>query len=178
MELTSQIFKSLFFDLEIGTKGSPWYDDPNNPFQGDITYQTAFINFQPTENFSSEVIGVKEIFTSRDDELDLYDYNICRIKTTYQINKYLFIRGVLDYTYVNYPDYAVKYPEEGKIGDEKRLTSEFLIGFNYIPGTVVYFGYGARRENLTYDGKDYIPADTFTEMKRRLFFKASYNLRL
>ena len=178
IELTSQIFKSLFFDLEIGTKGSPWYDDPDNPFQGDITYQTAFINFQPTENLSSEVIGVREIFTSRDDGLDLYDYNICRIKTTYQINKYLFIRGILDYTYVKYPDYAVKYPEEEETDDEKRLTSEFLIGFTYIPGTVVYFGYGTRHENLTYDGEDYIPSNSFTEMKSGLFFKASYNWRI
>lgn len=178
VELTSQIFKSLFFDLEIGTKGSPWYDDPDNPFQGDIAYQTAFINFQPTENFSSEVIGVREIFTSRDDELDLYDYNILRIKTTYQLNKYFFIRGILDYTYVKYPDYAAKYPEEGKIDDRKSLTNEFLLGFTYIPGTVVYLGYGSISENLEYDGADYIHANTFTEMKRGLFFKASYNWRL
>ena len=58
---------------------------------------------------------------------------------------------------------AIKYPEEGEIDDEKRLTSEFLIGFTYIPGTVVYFGYGARHENLIYDGKDYILADTFKQ---------------
>ncbi|MCK4295364.1 MAG: hypothetical protein KAX28_01755, partial [Candidatus Marinimicrobia bacterium] len=150
----------------------------DNPFQGDITYQTAFINFQPTENLSSEVTGVREIFTSRDDRLDLYDYNICRIKTTYQINKYLFIRGILDYTYVKYPDYAIKYPEEEGINDEKGLTSEFLIGFTYFPGTVVYLGYGARHENLMYDGSDYVPDNTFTEVKRGLFFKASYNWRI
>jgi len=178
IDMNGQIINSLYVSLGLGNGGSPWYDDSENPFQGDVAYRWAFFNFQPTDNFSSEFSSSQNVFTSREDNLELYDYRIFRNKTTYQLNKYLFIRGILDYTYVKYPDYAVKYPEEEDVHDEKGLTSELLIGFTYIPGTVVYLGYGSRHENLKYDGSDYVPVDTYTEMKRGLFFKASYNWRM
>ncbi len=45
---------------------------------------------------------------------------------------------------------------------------------------MIYVGYGSRLENLEYDATelDYLPAKSLTEMKRGLFFKASYNWRL
>ena len=81
---------------------------------------------------------------------------------------------------MQYPDYGIKYPEEGDVDDEQGLTAEFLVGFAYFPGTVIYVGYGSRLENLEYDATelDYLPAKSLTEMKRGLFFKASYNWRL
>ncbi|MFB0517264.1 MAG: DUF5916 domain-containing protein [Candidatus Neomarinimicrobiota bacterium] len=180
VELSSQIFRSLYFLLEVGTQESPWYEESDNPFQGDIAFQVAFLNFQPTESFSSEFVTVRQVFTSRKDNLELYDYQIYRNKTTYQLNKYLFIRGILDYTYVKYRDYHIKFPEAGEVPDEKGLTAEFLAGFTYIPGTVIYLGYGSRLENLAYDEveMDYLPSSQITEMKRGLFFKASYNWRI
>lgn len=180
IDMKGQVLKPLYISAGLGDKGSPYYDDPDDPFQGDVAYWWAFFNFQPTENFSTEFNTVHEDFTSRDDNLLLYDYQIYRIKTTYQFNKYLFIRGILDYTYVQYPDYGIKYPEEGDVDDEQGLTAEFLVGFTYFPGTVIYVGYGSRLENLKYDATelDYLPAKSLTEMKRGLFFKASYNWRL
>ena len=178
VEFTSQILKSLYIVLEIGMQGSPYYDEEENPFQGDVSNQVGFFNFQPTENFSSEFLMVREAFTSRGHGYMMYDYRIYRNKTTYQVNKYLFLRGILDYSHVQYPDYHLHYPEDGEIEDEQGLTGELLLGFTYFPGTVLYLGYGTRRENLEYDGEEYVPVAAFHEMKRGLFFKASYNWRL
>ena len=180
IDMNGQVLKPLYISVGLGKRGSPYYDDPDDPFQGDVAYWWAFFNFQPTENFSTEFSTMREGFTSRDDDLQLYDYQIYRNKTTYQLNKYVFIRGILDYTYVQYPDYGIKYPEEGNVDDSKGLTAEFLVGFAYFPGTVIYVGYGSRLENLEYDATelDYLPAKSLTEMKRGLFFKASYNWRL
>ena len=180
IDMNGQVLKPLYISVGLGKRGSPYYDDPDDPFQGDVAYWWAFFNFQPTENFSTEFSTMREGFTSRDDDLQLYDYLIYRSKTTYQLNKYLFIRGILDYTYVQFPDYGIKYPEEGNVDDSKGLTAEFLVGFAYFPGTVIYVGYGSRLENLEYDATelDYLPAKSLTEMKRGLFFKASYNWRL
>ncbi len=180
IDMNGQVLKPLYISVGLGKRGSPYYNDPDDPFQGDVAYRWAFFNFQPTENFSMEFNTMREDFTSRDDDLQLYDYRIYRSKTTYQLNKYLFIRGILDYIWVQYPDYGIKYPEEGDVDDEKGLTAEFLVGFTYLPGTVIYLGYGSRRENLEYNATelDYLTAKDFTEMKRGLFFKASYNWRL
>ena len=59
----------------------------------------------------------------------------------------------------------------------KKLLAELLAGFTPFPGTVLYMGYGSSFKNVAYDAaeKDYLPADTLTEIKLGLFFKASYN---
>ncbi|UCD37613.1 MAG: carbohydrate binding family 9 domain-containing protein [Fidelibacterota bacterium] len=181
LDLHSQLFKSLFLSIRLEWEESPYYDDEENPFQGDVTEQFGYLIFQPTESFSSEVMGIREVFTSRDEEWEIYDYQILRNKTTYQLSKYVFLRAIVDYTEVKYRDYHLKYPEEGVINDEKGLTGELLLGFTYFPGTVLYLGYGTVRENLVYDivEEDYLYSpDKYTEMKRGLFFKASYNWRL
>jgi len=165
--LNGQVLKSLFLVLDAGRRGSPMYDEENH-YQGDIVHQVVVLNYQPTENFSTEFFGVHEVFTDRAERQVQYDVRIFRNKTTYQLNKYLYVRGILEYKRMSFPiDDA--HPES--------LRGEFLLGFTYIPGTVIYLGYGARFETMAYDGADYVPSDTYREMRRGLFFKASYNWR-
>jgi hypothetical protein len=181
IDLRSQLLKSLFVSLQIEWLESPYYDDDENPFQGDATTSSFNLIFQPTENFSSDFRSLRQAFTSRREGYKMYDYRILRNKTTYQLNKYIFLRAIVDYTNITYRDYHLKYPQEGVTDDEIGLTGELLLGFTYFPGTVLYLGYGSRRENLIYeeDQTEYIYSpDTYTEMKRGLFFKASYNWRL
>jgi hypothetical protein len=55
----------------------------------------------------------------------------------------------------------------------RRLLTDFLASFTYIPGTVLHFGYGSLFE------KNVLAADDgFTETRRGLFAKASYLWRL
>jgi hypothetical protein len=185
IKLQSQLLKSLYLYLAIEWEGSPYYDDEDNPFQGDVASQVAMVMFQPTESFSTEFMGVREVFISRKQGYEIYDYQILRNKMTYQLNKYLFLRAIVDYTRVAYHDYHLQYPEdypEGEVEeDEIGLTGELLLGFTYFPGTVLYLGYGTHHENLEYDKdeEDYFyRPETFNEIKRGWFFKASYNWRL
>ena len=77
------------------------------------------------------------------------------------MNKYLFFRGIMEYkTY------------------RTELLTDLLASFTYIPGTVIQFGYGSLYNKVEWVDGEYRGADRFLEMKRGLFFKASYLWRL
>jgi hypothetical protein len=90
----------------------------------------------------------------------MYQYPIERLKLTYQFNKYLFIRGILEYN-----------------GYRKSLLTDFLLSFTYIPGTVCYLGYGSlyeqSEETRPFFTNDFPPL----EMQRGFFIKLSYLYR-
>lgn len=174
--IQSQLLKSLFIVVSFSTSESPFYD-PDDPGQARSITRVAFMLFQPTDKISTELqivnsklsLDGKEMFTAIAGE-DLYnDYTSIRSKTTYQLNKFLFIRGIVQY---------VGSEDGGEL--KKSLTTEALLSFTYFPGTVLYLGYGSQSSNLEYSQSalDYILADKYLEMKRGLFFKASYNLRI
>lgn len=79
----------------------------------------------------------------------------------FQLNKYLFFRAILEHN-----------------SFRRRLTTDLLASFTYIPGTVVHIGYGSLYEKLEWRDGSYEPADRFLETKRGFFFKASYLWRL
>ncbi len=87
----------------------------------------------------------------------LYDYLLTRLKLTFQVNQYLFFRTIGEYN-----DYR------------RNLNTEFLASFTYIPGTVIYLGYGSIFNRVRWDGTEYVEADNLLEMRRGLFLKMSY----
>lgn len=152
-----QIFKSLNVNLAWIATGAPFYNDAA---QADQNYQSASFSFKPTDNFTTELSASRTIFDLRETGENLFDIQLLRSKTTYQLNKYLFVRSILDWNAFS-----------------KVLTSEFLISFTYIPGTVIHLGYGtAMQETNDYPA---LPryAGRFSENGRSIFFKASYNWR-
>ena len=119
------------------------------------------MSFQPTEKFTTSLDLTYSDFFRESDSQKEYDYTILRSRTTFQLNKYLFFRGIAEYnTY------------------RETLNLDALASFTYIPGTVVHVGYGAIREKTQWDGGQYIPADRFMETHRAFFFKVSYLWRL
>jgi len=60
----------------------------------------------------------------------------------------------------------------------RKLLTDLLLSFTYIPGTVIQLGYGSLYEKTRWQDDAYVPDDRFLEMKRGLFFKASYLWRL
>ena len=90
----------------------------------------------------------------------LYKYSIERVNLTYQFNKYLFIRGILEYN-----------------GYYKTLLSDFLISFTYIPGTVIYLGYGSILDQVAPEQPFFGGDDEPVEIKRGFFLKLSYLFR-
>jgi hypothetical protein len=131
------------------------------PFQGYGNSLAGICRYHPTDKLDLELRLTYSDLFARADSSKAYEYTILRNKLTYQANKYLFFRGVLEYN-----DYR------------KKLLGDLLLSFTYIPGTVIQLGYGSLYEKVRWQENEYRPDDRFLEMKRGLFFKASYLWRL
>lgn len=132
-----------------------------DPYQGYGNYATGNVIYQPSDKFSLNLSLVYSDFFQKETKEKVFDYAIWRSRLTYQMNKYLFFRGIVEYN---------TYREE--------LLTDLLASFTYIPGTVIQLGYGSLYNRLEWDGQRYTSADRFLEMRRGLFFKASYLWRL
>ena len=151
-QITQQIFMNLFFRLTRSI-----YYDPAEPFQGYGNRLGGTIRYQPLDKLSLVLSLSYSDFIRDSDNTKIYDYIIIRSRNTFQINKYLFVRAIMEYN--DFRD---------------RLTLDTLVSFTYIPGTVIYAGYGSAFEKLEWDGQNYRESSDFLETKRGFFFKVSY----
>jgi hypothetical protein len=133
----------------------------NQPFEGKSNVVQAIAIVQPSDKISARIDFIFSDFKRNSDNALLYEYPITRLRLTYQMNKYLFFRGIAEYN---------KY--------KKQLITDLLASFTYIPGTVLHFGYGSLYEKTEWINNSYQPDDNFKEMRRGFFFKASYLWRL
>jgi hypothetical protein len=155
-EAGTQIRKQLFLECDI-RRGKFIYYDPSNPYQGKGTRAYLSLLFQPASNISSGLDVSYSDFYSDEDGREIYDYAIFRNRTILQLNKYLFLRAVVEYnTYW------------------KRINADFLASFTYIPGTVIYLGYGNVFERLKWVDSEYVPSENYLLTEKNFFFKASY----
>lgn len=156
----SQITRHLFFHIFYRRTGSIYYD-PDNPFPGTSNRASFSLAFQPTEKFTTSLDLTYSDFYRKSDNQKEYDYTILRSRTTFQLNKYLFFRGIAEYnTYW------------------KQLNLDVLASFTYIPGTVLHVGYGTIHEKTRWNGEEYIAVNRLMEIHRAFFFKVSYLWRL
>ncbi|MGA2585514.1 MAG: DUF5916 domain-containing protein [Candidatus Aminicenantales bacterium] len=156
LQANSQISKHLFLQLFYRHTGAIFYD-PDAPYQGDGNRASASIEFQPTDQLDFSLNLSYADFYRRSDNAKIYDDTIVRSFNTYQVNKFLFLRAIVEYnTYY------------------KRMTVDTLASFTYIPGTVFYVGYGSAFEKIRWNGDDYENSNRFLETKRGFFFKVSY----
>jgi hypothetical protein len=96
------------------------------------------------------------------DRQKLYSIDILNLLTTYQFNKYFFLRAALRYD--NY---------------QEKLLTDFLASFTLIPGTVIHLGYGSLYEKKAWENNQWVPGQGgFLNMKNGLFFKVSYLWRI
>ncbi len=152
---SSQITKRIFFRLIYRDQKAIRYS--LEPFQGYGKRAVASLIFQPSEKIDWTVdLTYADFFREADSE-KIYDYTIVRNRLTYQVNKYLFFRGILEYN-----------------AYYKQFLTDFLASFTYIPGTVIHFGYGSLYEKLRWEDGIYVPARELLETRRGFFFKASY----
>jgi len=152
----TQIFKQLY--LEGGYRPSNRiYYDPEAPFQGRGVTADLYLMYQPFDKLNTSLgISYEDFYRSADGE-KIYDATIFRSRTTFQLNRYLFFRAIIEYnTYW------------------KRINADFLASFTYIPGTVIYLGYGSINEKIRWQDDEYVPANNYLQTKKSFFFKASY----
>jgi hypothetical protein len=132
-----------------------------DPFPGVSTSATLVMLFQPSEQWQIDLRGTYQGFSRAGDGARLYDYGIYRAKASYQVNRYLFFRGIGEYnTY------------------RRQLLTDVLASFTYIPGTVLHAGYGSLYEKLDWQDGRHVPGRDFLETRRGFFLKASYLWRL
>jgi len=154
-----QLNKWLNFQLYTGFGDSIYYDD-QNPFLGKSWEFSSEITLQPTDklNFLAEVIhsGFKRAAGGK----KVYAVDILRSRLTYQFNKCLFIRGLVQYD-----------------GYRSKVLSDLLASFTLIPGTVIHLGYGSLNEKqgwLDNQWQKEIASSRYYQTRQSLFFKVSY----
>ena len=154
----TQILNQLYFEASV-RRGDLIYYDPADPYQGRGTIVSLGLMFQPFEKFNNYLSVSFADFYRKADVEKIYDYTIVRNRLTFQFNKYLFLRGIGEYnTYY------------------KKMNVDLLASFTYIPGTVIYIGYGSIYEKTQWrnEERDYFPANDFLKTRGSFFFKASY----
>lgn len=153
--------KQLRASMTYRRGGAIYYS--STPYQGISSRASATVIYQPTANLETNVSFVFSDFFRESNSEKIYEYPIARAKVTYQLNRYLFFRGIAEYN---------KY--------RRRLLTDFLASFTYIPGTVVHAGYGSLYERIEWDNSrsSYVNSDRFMESQRGFFFKMSYLWRL
>ena len=156
IEIESQPFKWLRFGAEWRYGNGILYDI-EAPSSGKEMELGAGIRFQPMQKLSIEMGLSYAQFTKTDATQKLYDVTIWRNTTIYQFNKFLFLRAITQYN--NY---------------QKKLRTDLLLSFTWIPGTVVYLGYGSQFDQVEWQQNAYFPSDHFINSQRSWFFKASY----
>jgi hypothetical protein len=157
LSLGGQLTKQLAFSFTYKKRQSIYYS--LTPFQGKSNILTGYISYRPFQSFESYTTLIYSDFTSSPDNQSIYDYPIIREKLTYQLNKYLFCRGIVEYN---------KF--------KRQLLTDFLISFTYVPGTVMHLGYGSLYLKNEWDEsrQNYIDSNSFKEAQRGYFFKMSY----
>jgi hypothetical protein len=146
-------------DLSLG---DGIYYDKINPYMGRSNNFGFAFTLQPDSKFKESIALDYEDFREADTNSRVYDALIINSRTTYQFNKYFFIRANL-----RYDSYS------------KNFLTDLLASFTLIPGTVVHFGYGS-----LYDHRDWQPnnrpvsANRIFLTRQSFFFKASYLWRM
>ena len=159
IQASGQVTKELRLQGTFAHQNAIYYSA--DPFAGRSTSGTAALIYQPTEQWLFDVRGTYQGFSRASDGRRLYDYGIYRGKVAYQVNRYLFFRGVAEYNTFR-----------------RQLLTDALASFTYIPGTVFHVGYGSLYEKLDWQGDRYVPGRDFLETRRGFFLKASYLWRL
>lgn len=146
----------------IGSGPAIFYDDIN-PFQGESTGTFFGMTFQPNQHLSESIQGNMQRFNRADTGARVYAVDVINSRTTYQFDKHFLARALIQYD-----------------SDSRRVLTDFLASYEFVPGTVVHAGYGSLYERGVFDGS---PNDASAPVRleeryratnRGFFFKASY----
>ncbi len=160
-----QILKWLNLHTCFNYGGSIYYDD-EDPFLGEKFRVHSAVNIQPDSTVSLYFSHEYTDFDRKDNGEDVYDYHIFYNKTTWQPNKQLRFRALVQYD--SYLDV---------------IMGDILASYEFVPGTVFHIGYGCLGEKLEWDPREREwLSDTaqreFYQTTRSFFVKISYRLQL
>jgi len=150
-----QLTKWLQLTAEINLGDKIDYDaQPSYKGKGSDGFITLVL--QPTYNLNQQFNLIHSDLSK--DKRKIYDLDILYSRTTYQFNKYFFLRAILQYD-----------------SYQKCLLTDFLASFTLIPGTVFHIGYGGLYEGRKWqEGQWVYRQGNLLNIKRSFFLKASY----
>jgi hypothetical protein len=157
--LSTQVTKQLKLTASVAGRDAIYYSA--DAFGGRSLQATAGVVYQPSEQWYEQLSVTYANFTQPATGVRLYDYAIVRNKASFQLNRFVFARAILEYN-----------------SYRRQLLTDMLVSFTYIPGTVIHAGYGSLYEKTKWDGLEYVRDRSLLETRRGLFFKASYLWRL
>lgn len=163
VQVQSQLAKWIYINTLFRTGKSLYY---SGPFTGHKLTYSFQAQIQPSWKFTQDFTYEYERFTRNSDNQKIYDLNLFLSRTTYQFNKYFFIRAL-----VQLDSY------------EKKILTDILGSFTLIPGTVLHIGYGSLYNKQSWDKDSYsklmqsTQPGKYYQMTRSFFLKASYLFR-
>jgi hypothetical protein len=133
--------------------GNSIYYDPEDPFLGWSNTYALSMTLKPSKRLRVGVSYSKQTFWEKRGGKLVFDYNVIRSRTTYQLSKSFSLRAIIDYNHF-----------------DKELYGSFLVSFVYRPGTVFFFGID---NNLVRDNGGVYGQENYS-----IFIKFSYWWRI
>ena len=134
------------------------YYDFDTPFQGRQPSAGLGLNFQPNQHLTQGIDINTVRFNRASTGERIYSVNIVNSKTTYQFDKHFLVRFLAQYD-----------------SSAKRVLTDLLASYEFVPGTVAHAGYGSLYEKDTEFANARPPTNRdYLMVNRGLFLKASY----
>lgn len=136
------------------------YYSATDPFAGTGISTDLQLTIQPNEKLSQFFEYQYQDLYRKENGEKVYDVNIAISKTTYQINRYLFLRAI-----VQFDSYR------------KNVLIDALVSYELIPGTVLQIGYGSLYQNLFWQNEQWRKDEIlgkYYNTNQSLFVKMSY----
>lgn len=153
VQLTNQVSLNAYFNM-----GTSIYYDSLSPFLGDGKSYGGGFTLQPNDKFRQSVSYDYSDLRNPSDGTLTYTVHIVNTRSTYQFNRYFFLRATLQYD-----------------SWQDTLLQDYLASFTLIPGTVVHFGYGSLSERQDRREEQWVTGSgNLHPIKESLFFKTSY----
>jgi hypothetical protein len=140
--------------------GDKIYYSTTEPFVGKGISTDLQLTMQPTDKLSQFFEYQYQNLYRKDNDEKMYDVNIFLSKTTFQINRYLFLRAIIQYD---------SYRET--------ILVDALAFYELIPGTVLQIGYGSLNKNLYWQNEQWMknnPLKEYYNTNQSVFIKMSY----
>jgi hypothetical protein len=168
----SQVFPTRQLRLIAQAQALPWlnvftlarlarsiYYDETDPFSGHEKQLVLEVSLQPSARFNQSASWSRVDFERADDGSDVYMVDVLNTRTTFQINRELALRLIVQYD-----------------SSRKQVLTDFLASWELLPGTVAYAGYGSLIEKHGWNGSEWTSDEplSYRTSQRGFFFKASY----
>ena len=123
VQAESNVIGWMPFGLFFQTGDSINYD-PDDAFLGYSNAYGLYVNFKPSKRLNLGFDLSKQTFWEKWGGGELWDYNVVRMRTTYQVSKPLSVRAIVDYNHFY-----------------KEIFGSFLVSWVLRPGTVIFVGF-------------------------------------